>query len=451
MKTIGPLALIFILGISAHLYRNGARIEVEHNVTIPHYLSDRSLPAKVFDIAGTEAPSSPENFQARELSYFFDYLDLQIIVASGKLGYPIFLSGIKYLFVALIAFGMYYFLLHDLRLGPTLSFLCVALFVTTPAVFHYPYFHRTAKVGVAVGIVFYLITLYRRFTRLQSRYRAALFFGLIWICYFDSQGFYIASCATLMLGGAALGFRERRFVEPFLIALIAVLTHAVYRRYAGILLIERGFGYRIVAPFGHMTLSNILSHRRGTHFYLVDVALLVDYFRFFLGSIPRYPAAGVLVAMVSLPFWPKGRSRYLIAQGICFGLSLVALAVMIHVMGIKLDQIFLPPIRLIAYGLPSTALLLFGLGLTLHRLLTLYPARRSWVVAGLALLALRNIYCLPAYGRYLERYGQGTSARAEYAMDHLRRAKLEKEADLPPELRSSPAFLALRRSMVGSH
>src|SRR2546427_124721 len=55
---------------------------------LPYYLSDRPLLAKVFDSRYTEVGL----YQARELSYLFDWLDSIFIAACVHVGVPHFLS-----------------------------------------------------------------------------------------------------------------------------------------------------------------------------------------------------------------------------------------------------------------------------------------------------------------------------------------------------------------------
>ena len=68
LTTLSFVFLLSIVAKSVFTYQEGARFEAEHRVMIPHFLSDKPILIKVFDIMHTEVPSNVDNFTARELS-----------------------------------------------------------------------------------------------------------------------------------------------------------------------------------------------------------------------------------------------------------------------------------------------------------------------------------------------------------------------------------------------
>ena len=74
-------------------------------VRLPYYLSHKPLWSKIYDSDVLDGGM----YQARELSYLFDYIDCKFIDGCVALGQPHFLSVTHYVFMLLIGLELWRF------------------------------------------------------------------------------------------------------------------------------------------------------------------------------------------------------------------------------------------------------------------------------------------------------------------------------------------------------
>lgn len=432
-----PFFLVFVLVLaqSAWLYRNGGPDNAEHATMVPHLLSHQSLLPKLFDIEHCESPPSRRNFQARELSYLFDYLDLQLLLLFARHGLAHFLSLIKYLFVAAILVLGWTAFTRDFALPKPIAALLLLLFLLSPPVYHGDYIHHCAKIGVALFAFAFLVWVHRFAAREEGAPRLpdaltalALLSGL---ALFDMQGFFLCLLATAIL--ARLALADRRFREVFLSAAAATAIHLLYRYRVGYELIHYFHGYRPQSGFQDMQWRLLQSPRDLGR----SVRLFLEYFRLFLGSVP-YPVAGLALAGILAYQLRAGTT------GLVFGLVTLGLVTMTFLMATHFYLVYLPEMTLIYYSLPCTAIFLFGLALTLKRAWREGPWGRAGITAALIFLVAGSYRALPAHRRVLEGASQGSSPYMAAMVKALRSAELRPLSD---RMARDPVFLSLRREI----
>ena len=465
-----------IIAVSIVTYQKGGRFEEEHQTTIPHFLSDQPVLPKIFDIMHTEALPSTGNFTARELSYFFDFVDLKLMVASGQLGFIHFLSTVKYLFIVLILIISWIAYRRDFKLDWVFSTLLLLLFLTTPPVFHYVYFHRTAKIGVALCLTGFLLWMYHVFSRPEVKVRV----GGWLLCFsvasaamlFDMQGFFFIMLATALLGAVllvrllmmALGTRTPVFklAIVFSSVLCAWGFHVFYKYFFAFKLIKWLNGYEATASLQTLHWDRIWV-KNG---WWLALDLMFDYFRHFSGSLPTNYAWYFLglIILFNTFFVPSdvrwrwfGKEFYLNEIGVAMLAVCVGIVLMNFVSATKVDAIYYPAVRLIVYGLPATVLFLFGFAISIQRLTALYPKTKLLLYAGLASLVIHNTIALPQHKKLLDSQGEGSVAYLEDIIFTLRHRKdpgfVEKKFEYfdttNKKMATDLAYLTLRNRIFG--
>ena len=168
-------------------------------------------------------------YQARELSYVFDYVDCKFIALCVRFAHPHFLSLIQYVFLIVISLALWRFGREDLKLDRWLVLCVLQLFWTSPAVFLGGNFFRTAKIGVTLvvvmlyGIIFRCLPARRENPSFAPSMRLRLTcFGWAWAAtLFDRQGVFFIGVIIVFLGFWYFGFREDsvvKLVSPFVAA-----------------------------------------------------------------------------------------------------------------------------------------------------------------------------------------------------------------------------------------
>jgi hypothetical protein len=430
--------LASVLGFSAWLQRNDGLDHPEHYQTIPHYLSQKSLPAKIFDIKETEAPPSPDNYQARELSYFTDYLDVKAMAVAVPLGLAHSLSVVKFLSTFLILLMWRIFLREQMGLSERVSFLLLLLLLSSPAFFWGGFFHRTAKIDVALlftALVVWCASVWRS----PERYRGRVFLFtfllgfLLSIC--DMQGYWAVLVGTAVL----LALRDRRATKLFWPFLSATGAYLVYKWVLGPRLIRVFNGYSPQFGYQQLPLAKV-AHDLGTY-GTQSWQLFLDYCRFLLGNIPSAVAGMLVLAMIASPWLqrkPEKKAAW-IHVGV-FLLVLAAMLAMFMLMAAREDSILLPPYRRVYYPLLPTVIVFAGLVFSIQQVCRWSRVGQAAATAMLCLLIVGNIAADQGeHRKILYRYGLGSSGKT-YARLYVLRHWTEFSKDIG-EIRKRDAIL----------
>lgn len=442
---------LFVALSSVWVYQAGGRSgELRGNV--PHLLSSQPLPAKIFDIARTEVPPNPENFQARELSYLFDYLDLKFIVLCGKLGLAHFLSLTKYLFTLCIVL-IFWHLFRQMGLPLAANALCLLLFLTASSVFNFVYFHRSAKVGVALGMSLFILWLYRVMSRPNSRpnlLQSALGFLVVSAtAWFDPQGFFFMALAVPLMGFVSIRDRNSKLSFAFIPVLLACFVHAFYRYFAGPALMRSWFGYVLDHPMHSFAAGDFIRGpvmQRG-----IDSAeVVINYFRIFSGSLPfSLGLIGLCAILLFNVISPSGRAKKIDSLGLVMGLVTLGMVFMVYVMGIKYSRFVFQPRQIRGiYALPAIICFLFLWGFTVKRLFSRYAKVRYGVYALLVGIVASNIIHLPDHKRRMDEDFLGAHDGVAEMVSALR--TLDRSVPgLPRTMWSDPFFESFRYPVTG--
>jgi hypothetical protein len=204
MKKFAFVAILLVIGATAFSVAclKGGFIHFEAEKFIPHYLSPKPLAELIF------APGQTDwgLYQARELSYLFDWMDCRFIAWSAARGLPHFLSITHYLLGAMVALGIAFFAKRGLRLSSAISLALMGLWLTNPCVLLGGVYYRSAKIVTAAALLGVCIAAWHylhepKSSSVRTRSSLALAF-LFLVCagLADRQGFFLIAAFGLWLG-----------------------------------------------------------------------------------------------------------------------------------------------------------------------------------------------------------------------------------------------------------
>ena len=403
-RALKVLAVLLPVGLIVHAvtFWGHGIIDSEAMEFVLNYLQKRPFLAQIFDPQINDWGA----YQARELSYVFDFVDARLFAALLDRHVLLFvpLSGV----LGLIAASAIYFWgsRKILGLDVVTSCLLLSLFLSCIVVqASTPILYRSSKVILCValfGFLFYLLALLRaekpRVTLLKS---VSLFLlGLIMaLC--DRQGFYFLGTATALtalvwLINKGRGESTQHAYLPVVGANIAaIITAIIYNRLLMPLLIHVLNGYWPDFTYQNLSVSAVLDPSlpgKTWNMFQQQVS-------FFFGSVPFVVlvAIGLIVAIAIV--W---RSRTAINQ-INFTLVVVSVLSILAVIGMLALMIARHPqlysIRDHAfwyYTLAVHAVFLFGITVWVS---FLSPATRSRISPLLyALIVILIVLNFRAYG-----------------------------------------------------
>jgi hypothetical protein len=223
-----------IFSILAIVGLKGGAVHWEIYSYLPNYLADRSLVSKLFD------SNIFDNgyYQARELSYLFDYFDSNFVALTVCLGSPQFISITHYVFSTLISVILWWFSVKELKLRPIIGMALVLLYWTTPSVFLSGLF-RSAKIGVALAVALVFFMLYRAIKKeLDCKEHVVstaelMFCSLVSIAamLFDRQGVFLMFIALVFLIFWYRFFRTINTVKFIVVFACTMLLSYIYNHY----------------------------------------------------------------------------------------------------------------------------------------------------------------------------------------------------------------------------
>ena len=345
-------------------------IEIESTTFVQQYLDDRGMLQKVFDPHRNDL----NTYQARELSYFVDYLDarwLQTLIAAG---HDVFVpaSAIAASVATVVVF------LAGVRASggvpPLTAALLLLMYLTNYVhVVTMGMLYRSAKPAlapVAMGAAFYLAALLRDSSRpTLSRSRgtvaapATVFLLFCVMSLLDRQGFFLALIGFGVLLLDAVFWGGRRDVAAG--AAAAIVAMVLYNLVGAPFIVESLNGYRPSFEYQRIPMGSLADPR----LWLRAGWLLLQAASVLLGGMPVWIVA-CLVAGAGL--WAIVR-RSAVSRKATLLYAAVALGHLVMFAGMVARH---PPIyayadhRLWYYPLPFQALLLagiavaFGLGAT---------------------------------------------------------------------------------------
>jgi hypothetical protein len=350
-------------------------------------------------------------YQARELSYFFDFLDSKFIEWSVSLGHPHFLSVTSYIFTFMIGLLIWHFSTKILSL-PTLSGIAlVILYWTSPNVFFGGIFFRSSKIGVALvaAILFITIHGYLNTAHQQPKRNNVLaqwlaFFGLaVTMTLFDRQGVFLTGMAWTLLLWWSFFFPNKKMLVPVSAITASLITSETYNRVIGPFLTQSLNHYSPNFTYQHLPLWKIIEHP--LVYAWAGTSLYLDSVRFMLGNIPLLAAGAGLILLIALLVFTTykekrsaGRlSRYTVAS---LGLILCNVFLLIGLdalMVLRHTPLFDADIRRVYYWIPQVTILLLTMAVGLSHLIKKNIIPRNIVLLALLLAIAGNIYAIPKH------------------------------------------------------
>jgi hypothetical protein len=386
-----PLLISVIVAVCSVAWLHGGFLQYEGEARLPYYLSDRSLPAKLYDSDYLEMGM----YQARELSYLFDYIDCKFIAGCVALGHPHFLSVTHYFFLIWISVVFWRFGVDDLKMNRWTVAGALLLVLTTPVIFLSGGFYRTAKIGVALA----LAILYRQIFR---NLRAALddsawrmpmrtwlsCFGWAWAAtLFDREGLFMVGVMVVLLGLCFFGCRQKNMLKLADPLAAAGALSVIYNYILAPVLTYWLNGYWPDFKYQHLPWKS-LAEAPGP-FAQSGLSVYLDLVRFLLGNIPSWAAALCVLGMLFLVAARK--SFRAPAWGLFLGQTVLVWA-MIVLMALRLHAVVEPVGERVYYYLP----VMVAFGMTLLVIVARISSQPAVMVL-LAAALVGNIVALPRH------------------------------------------------------
>ena len=397
------LLVSMVMMICSVVWQHGGVLYPEVESRLPYYLSHGSLLSKLYDSDYLDMGM----YQARELSYFFDYIDCKFIACCVALGHPHFLSLTQYVFLVLISLVLWRFGVGELKLERWIGLCVLLLYWTTPAVFLGGAFYRTAKIGVALAVVVLYWRIFRILRAARDIPRCGLSarswlvcFGWAWAAtLFDRLGVFMVGVIVVFLGFWFFAYREKSVLKLTGAFVAALALSIIYNEIIAPLLTVSISHYWPDFKYQHLPWGDLTG--RPVFFITSAFSLYFDAVRFFIGNIPQWGAALVVIGLVYLALVTGGGRQeskpfFRAAQGL-FLSQTVLIWVMILLMVLRHGTLLWPNERRLYYFLPVVSMFSMTLLLVLSRLQTrrMLPGRCLALLLGGALLG--NAIALPRH------------------------------------------------------
>lgn len=305
MKAALLLAQFLVLAavVVPYWYWDGGLLEVETTHFIQQYLDGRGLLQKVFDPHANDLGT----YQARELSYFLDYLDAKLFGLLIARGYAIFIPG-SALIASLLTIGIFFRGVRRYSTLPSLTVTLVLLLYLSNYVHIVTMgmFYRSTKpllAPVLMGTTFYLLSLVGVNAETAAPAREGKWAPLIVFALFcgmsllDRQGFFYAlvGAAVLVSNTALAGGRRDLSVA----AAAAVGVMSLYNVVLAPLIVAFVNGYTPSFEYQRLPLTNLWTDPG--HFARAG-ELLTEASALLMGGVPNWMCVGVLSLMLVWAF-----------------------------------------------------------------------------------------------------------------------------------------------------
>jgi len=339
----------------------GGVLELEVLHFIDRYLDDRSLLHKIFDPYTNDF----RTYQARELSYFIDYIDAHVFRQLLRWDVTLFIP-LSAVIASALTVGIFFYAVRRYR-GLTALTASLLLLVYLSNYIHLVtmgMFYRSTKpllAPVLMGTAFYLAWIFEGGAR---RWAPLAVFGLFSLMsLLDRQGFFYAIVGSGLVLAYALFTRKGWSIVAGAVAAVVAMT--AYDLWIGPWIIERVAGYVPSLAYQEVPKEPLLQALP----YRQSAEILGESLTVFLGSTSKVVAIALVAAIAVAGIWRAGPGR---------GPRLTLAAILAAV---ALSQVVMfaamivrhPPLydwidhRYWYYPLPFQALVLALLAMLLHR------------------------------------------------------------------------------------
>jgi hypothetical protein len=460
VSLLHAILLSIFLAACSIWYHHGGILHPEMELRLPFYLSNKPLLNKLYDSRVLDL----DLFRARELSYFFDFLDSKFFEFTVYIHHPQFLSVIHYLFAIVTGCVLWIFCVYELKLHSIIGMGLLLLFWTSPSVFLGGDIFRTGKIGVTLlTAILYLFT-YKVISANQagkdwyiSNQKWLLyFFILLLAALFDEQGLYLNITILVFMIIWLAGFRNKNIYIMLVIGMLSIVGYELYRYFLAPQLTFVLNGYWPNFSYQALPEQKILK----TYLPVVLMAGLYLYtqtFGFLVGNLPVSVATLLLVLAMLFPFYfirtqqvGSNNSRLffklafigIVVTNCLMIIAMTVLMVFRHPALMRLD------ISLVYYSLPTNIMLAMTLAI-LVKLLHNTKALRYYVTLGLFLAITGNIIALPGHKAIL----RAGDLRQYYQTSPLLLSALAKLGELSNEpeavVSANPVYQFFRLNEIG--
>jgi len=388
------LGIIIYLITVPTLILHGGFLHYEAQEFLPKLLSDRSILTRLFD------PTRQVEwywYQARELSYLFDWIDAEFI--GGFLHTP-WIHFFSVTFVVGILILITLFVKIEKKITWTTTLLLLA-FLSSPVPIYSWFFFRTSKILVAVLSFAMVFACHRILSKKQtdlSRANIGWLFGLGFLnTIADKQGSFVALAFCGMFFLQFIAKRERLFRQFSLTFLGVFVAHQVYNFWIGPALVW--WIARVPVSFQYQDLGSNTDPSIGLKQLIKEpFFLLFDQIVFLFGN-RRWPyAIWTLVALGLGAFYKRRDWKFSAITTFCFfGSTLVLFGVMV----LRHSAILWIDVRRIYYWIPILIVFLYLTRIALNRLHTLFPKSRPLTYSLLLLAIIGNITSIKSHSEIL--------------------------------------------------
>ena len=378
------MLVLICLPLSSLYWRSGGMLHPESNAFILNYLADRPLLNKIFDPLYNDWGA----YQARELSYLVDWLDVQFIAicAQWKLGHFYSLSFLS-ITLLIVAVQQYFGNKLFRNLTRTELWAVSFLMLSTPVFLLNNSFYRSSKplCAVLIAVICYLALQLYYFTISGNRRKSNFALGAIvaaelLLVFADRQGMFMAAVFTmalalLLLFGTwfSVSSKENGHIRCLAICSgAAVLAGAFYNRMIGPAIISSLNHYRPDFSFQQLPPVTLDSSFGGIAFFLQSLGVLIGW-----NSLAGGLVVIGIIALLLIPHpgghpfsWSRRQCRQQVYFTAAFVLLLLAACVMFIMMVTRHPlMLSLPEVVLGGYAMPVmvAVLFFFMLGLNLRQ------------------------------------------------------------------------------------
>lgn len=355
--------LLYSLLVYSIAFQRGGVLYSESQTFILNYLDHRSFWQKIFAVNLNDWGF----YQARELSYFFDFIDANFINLFIKIGLPHFYSLTYYVGLLIIIILTPILLERFFKLkSVTTNTLLIGLFLTSPITFFSGSFFRSSKILVSVFILLISLLIFELLGAKSRKKRLLIGAGLmvasLAMALSDRQGHFFLLSLTLIFLLLTLLLRHRRYFNIFLIFLLTTIVATIYDYYLGIFIIHKITGFNLDATslsFDFMTYTHQDPRITIPDFWLkiwsfvVDaVVLLADTFAYLFGNLNTWLIVPIIACFTFVAFKDNQKNKSQKVIYLIIALCAILLIFMLFYMILKNPPIIRPGIRRIYYTLP---------------------------------------------------------------------------------------------------
>ena len=442
------LQLGFVAGVG--VYWEGGVLDTEATLFVTSYLDERPFLRQVFDPDRNDF----ENYQARELSYAFDWADARVLDWLFRRGLVLLVplsalvGSLALLVVIPVAVRPAFPELPATTAGlALLVYLSHFVFLSSAGLFY-----RSGKILLVPILLALAALVVRAARRGEPEWRGrrllhgAVIFALSCLAsLLDRQGFFEVGVATVVVGAFLVCGRR---LPATLVGLASALAAAIgYNLWLAPLLVERLNGYRPGFQYQTLDVERLL-HRPVRLSQAAE--LLASYAETLLGGIPA-AALGALAAAVAVAWLVRpGRRRPRVAVLAAAVAVVVAHGLMLVIMIHRHKAMYtMPDHRLAYYPLVFEGVLLFALCALLALVIRLWGRPAQLLAnAALALIVVANVLAWPRHRARMEPWFPDQERQSAFLKRSLERGEVEPE--MHEYYRSTFVVLTTRRASGGS-